>query len=374
MLGLRVHGRLAVVAGGGAAAQRRVASLLADGADVVVVAPALSGTLDRLAAGGLITARRREYVASDLDEAWLAVACTGQPRLDAAVAAEAARRRIWCATEDGKAASLAWLPDESEPAAGAGTMPAAAAGTLPAAAAGSGARTGTAAAARTGSGAGTGSGASTGTEPATVRFASSGQRVLVLGGARSGKSVTAERLLAGHARVDYIATGQVPAPEDAEWSARVHAHQRRRPAGWRTIETLDVERELAAAGTAAPAAGTASPAAGTASQAAGTASPAAVLIDCLSTWLAGVLDECGVWAGRPDADHALAHRIAGLVAAWRTTGRQVVAVSNEVGSGVVPGTISGRRFRDELGCLNARIAAECDEVWLCTAGIARRLR
>jgi adenosylcobinamide kinase/adenosylcobinamide-phosphate guanylyltransferase len=52
----------------------------------------------------------------------------------------------------------------------------------------------------------------------------------------------------------------------------------------------------------------------------------------------------------------------------------VIAVSSEIGSGVVPGTASGRRFRDELGRLNARIAADSDEVWLCTAGIARRLR
>ena len=52
----------------------------------------------------------------------------------------------------------------------------------------------------------------------------------------------------------------------------------------------------------------------------------------------------------------------------------MIAVSSEIGSGVVPGTASGRRFRDELGQLNARIAADSDEVWLCTAGIARRLR
>ena len=52
----------------------------------------------------------------------------------------------------------------------------------------------------------------------------------------------------------------------------------------------------------------------------------------------------------------------------------MVAVSNEVGSGVVPATESGIRFRDELGVVNARVAAECEQVWLCTAGIARRLR
>jgi adenosylcobinamide kinase/adenosylcobinamide-phosphate guanylyltransferase len=52
----------------------------------------------------------------------------------------------------------------------------------------------------------------------------------------------------------------------------------------------------------------------------------------------------------------------------------VVAVSNEVGSGVVPGTASGVRYRDELGLLNTRIAAQCQQVWLCTAGIPRRLK
>jgi adenosylcobinamide kinase/adenosylcobinamide-phosphate guanylyltransferase len=62
------------------------------------------------------------------------------------------------------------------------------------------------------------------------------------------------------------------------------------------------------------------------------------------------------------------------VQAWSTTARRVVAVSNEVGSGVVPATESGRRFRDELGWLNSRLAAAADEVWLCTAGIPTRLR
>ena len=99
-----------------------------------------------------------------------------------------------------------------------------------------------------------------------------------------------------------------------------------------------------------------------------------VLVECLSTWLARVMDDCGVWDGLPDADQVLAARLDTLVQAWRTTRRHVVAVSNEVGSGVVPGTVSGRRYRDELGRLNARIAADSQEVWLCIAGIAQRLR
>ena len=181
-------------------------------------------------------------------------------------------------------------------------------------------------------------------------------RVLVLGGARSGKSVTAERLLATRDRVDYVATGGPPDAADPEWAERVRAHQQRRPAHWVTLETLDLVPVLA----------------GPRLTARDRVTP--LLVDCLSTWLAGVMEECGLWSGRPGADQQLAARVDELLGAWRATTRPVVAVSNEVGSGVVPATVSGRRYRDELGVLNTRIAAECEQVWLCTAGIARRLR
>jgi adenosylcobinamide kinase/adenosylcobinamide-phosphate guanylyltransferase len=69
----------------------------------------------------------------------------------------------------------------------------------------------------------------------------------------------------------------------------------------------------------------------------------------------------------------VAEAVDGLVLAWRTTAARVVAVSNEVGSGVVPPYPSGRRFRDELGSLNARLAAESDEVFVVEAGIPRSL-
>jgi len=177
-------------------------------------------------------------------------------------------------------------------------------------------------------------------------------RVLVLGGARSGKSVTAERMLSGRAPVDYVACGMPVDDADPSWAERVRLHQERRPAHWTTLETLDLEGVLDSAdGAAVP-----------------------VLVDCLSTWLAGVMDECGLWTGAAGADKELADRVDGLLHAWRSTRRVVVAVSNEVGSGVVPATASGVRYRDELGRLNALIAAECERVWLCTAGIARRLR
>ena len=179
-------------------------------------------------------------------------------------------------------------------------------------------------------------------------------RVLVLGGARSGKSVTAERMLANRDRVDYVACGPTVDGADPSWAERVRLHRERRPARWTTRETLELAGVLAEAPPARQ--------------------PAPVLVDCLSTWLAGVMDDCGLWADAAGADKEVASRVDTLLDAWRSTRRQVVAVSNEVGSGVVPATVSGGRFRDELGTLNARIAAECEQVWLCVAGIARRIR
>jgi len=180
--------------------------------------------------------------------------------------------------------------------------------------------------------------------------------VLVLGGARSGKSVTAERLLGNRDHVDYVACGPRADGDDPGWAERVRLHRERRPAHWTTLETLDLEgvlagRDLSAARQRVP-----------------------VLIDCLSTWLAGVMDESGLWAGVEEAGKELAGRVDGLLDAWRSTTRLAIAVSNEVGSGVVPATASGVRYRDELGRLNAQVAAESEQVWLCTAGIARRLR
>jgi len=183
-----------------------------------------------------------------------------------------------------------------------------------------------------------------------------GYRVLVLGGARSGKSATAERLLAGRDQVDYVATGAAPDASDPEWAARVATHRERRPPHWATLETRDLEGVLAAPDLSARQLAT------------------PVLVDCLSTWLAGVMDECGLWSAAPGADQALAARLDGLLDAWRATRRTVVAVSREVGSGVVPATASGARYRDELGLLNTRVAAQGQQVWLCTAGIPRRLR
>jgi adenosylcobinamide kinase/adenosylcobinamide-phosphate guanylyltransferase len=182
------------------------------------------------------------------------------------------------------------------------------------------------------------------------------RRTLVLGGARSGKSMTAERMLAAEPVVCYVATAAV-ADDDPEWSDRIAAHVSRRPANWTTVESIELGELLRER----------------------TAADPPLLIDCLTVWLARVMDRSGVWSADDEtakkaADVALAEAIDGLVQAWRTTRARVVAVSNEVGSGVVPERPSGRRFRDELGALNAALAAASDDVVLVTAGIATSLR
>lgn len=177
------------------------------------------------------------------------------------------------------------------------------------------------------------------------------RRTLVLGGARSGKSVEAERRLAAFPGVVYVATGG-SRDDDPEWAERVSAHKERRPASWRTRETCDLVPLLEAAGPP-------------------------LLVDCLALWLTDAMDSAGAWDDdrwRSVGARMLHERVAELVAAVRATRRTVVAVSNEVGSGIVPATPSGRRFRDELGRLNAAFAAECEHVLLVTAGVAQPLR
>jgi adenosylcobinamide kinase/adenosylcobinamide-phosphate guanylyltransferase len=171
-------------------------------------------------------------------------------------------------------------------------------------------------------------------------------KVLVLGGARSGKSAHAESLVGDRDDVIYLATS-APFPGDDEWAQRVAAHRARRPAGWTTLETT-APSDLLRGGT--------------------------VLVDSVTTWVAALMDETGVWAGEAGAAQRLAARCDALVNAWAMTSAHVVAVSDEVGLGVVPETASGRLFRDTLGAVNQRLAGTADEVWFVVAGLPQRLR
>jgi adenosylcobinamide kinase/adenosylcobinamide-phosphate guanylyltransferase len=186
-------------------------------------------------------------------------------------------------------------------------------------------------------------------------------RALVLGGARSGKSAFAERLLAEDPQVLYAATA--PRYEhDAEWAERIERHRETRPASWRTVEVGDTPDALAALLRTAD---------------------RTVLVDSLTLWLTAAMDAVGAWddaawnsgaaegGGPRDALGAL---VSELVGAYAASASSVVVVSDEVGFGVVPESAGTRRFRDELGWLNQAFAAAADEVSLVVAGIAVRLK
>jgi len=166
---------------------------------------------------------------------------------------------------------------------------------------------------------------------------------LVTGGARSGKSHLALGLAeAEPGPIDFIATAEA---HDAEMAARIRNHRAERGARYRTVE----------APLALPEAVAALPEGG------------AVVIDCLTLWCANL-----IFAGHDDA--ALHARTTALVAALKVRRRPAVVVTNEVGLGIVPGDALSRRYRDELGRMNQRLAAEADRVSLMVAGIAVTLR
>lgn len=169
--------------------------------------------------------------------------------------------------------------------------------------------------------------------------------VLVTGGVRSGKSRYAESLLAVEDQVSYLTPGYPADPAaDAEWAARVAAHQLRRPAAWRTVETLALADAVAAAS-------------------------GPVLIDCLGTWLTRLFDSWEAWdAEESEWSQRLVAETSSLVSAIGDHGGDVVVVTNEVGWGVVSEYRSGRLFADSLGRLNQQVAAACDHVVLMVAG------
>ena len=157
---------------------------------------------------------------------------------------------------------------------------------------------------------------------------------LILGGARSGKSLQGERLVAAAPPPwTYIATAQA---FDAEMRERIALHRARRDAGWRTIEApLDLIPALEAAGNAP------------------------VLVDCLTLWLSNLLlAEADPGAGTDS-----------LLAALEARRAPTVLVSNEVGLGIVPENALARRFRDAAGMLHQRIAARAHRVLLMVAGL-----
>ncbi len=158
--------------------------------------------------------------------------------------------------------------------------------------------------------------------------------------------------MAAEPDVTYVATGP-SRDDDPDWAARVKAHQTRRPAHWRTLETTDLATVL-------------------------TTETGVLLIDAIGTWLTAVIDAANAWPpSTPDSpsgssveDHeaaiqAVRRECDALIDAWRqTTARAVVAVSDEVGLGLIPPTPGGRLFRDLLGDLNQSLATQSEDAAL----------
>lgn len=170
---------------------------------------------------------------------------------------------------------------------------------------------------------------------------------LILGGARSGKSSYAETLAAQFSEVTYIATG-INHDDDEDWQERITLHRHRRPRHWHLIETVDLPGAIESLNGVG-------------------------LIDCLTLWLTGVLDGLEAWTKPWSAwGPMLDEKIEALLTSIRA--HDLIIVSNEIGFGVHPETTSGRLFRDELGRLNAQVAAVCEEVVLVIAGIPMKLK
>ena len=159
--------------------------------------------------------------------------------------------------------------------------------------------------------------------------------ILVLGGASSGKSAFAERLVDFHSRpMTYVATAQ---PHDEEMAVKIAAHRAARGPGWTTVEAPlepgDALRAIPSEGIA--------------------------LFDCATLWLTNHILAYGDLAAAESR----------LMAALDAMRAPVVIVSNEVGQGIVPETSLGRRFRSAQGGLNQRLAARADLVVLVVAGL-----
>ncbi len=182
--------------------------------------------------------------------------------------------------------------------------------------------------------------------------------MLVLGPVRAGKSARATALaLASGKRVVFVATAAID-PTDAEMQDRVAQHRRDRPSSWTLVET-------AAPGAPALAAVIADADAQT-----------CIVVDALGTWIAARLYEWRAWAERDTRAtlDALDAEGAALADALARTRAHVILVAEETGWGLVPPNALGRVFRDALGRLTQRVAAQAERVELVVAGYAVDLR
>ena len=171
--------------------------------------------------------------------------------------------------------------------------------------------------------------------------------ILILGGARSGKSRFAQQLAEriGGAEVLFVATAEAG---DLEMASRIEVHRNSRPRAWDTLEKpIEVARALAAAPDRYQ----------------------AVLIDCLTLLVSNVVLSCGNPVDTTMAEKRMRQRERCPDCCLPRAQGAVIIVSSEVGQGLVPDNRLGRVFRDVLGWTNQAVAAAADAVYLLVAGL-----
>jgi adenosylcobinamide kinase/adenosylcobinamide-phosphate guanylyltransferase len=173
-----------------------------------------------------------------------------------------------------------------------------------------------------------------------------GKIVLVTGGARSGKSLFAERYAAKYGEiVAYIATAQI---YDDEMSSRVERHRQRRPASWRTWEApYHADQSIHEASMVAD----------------------IVLFDCLTLYTTNLMLSAEAPQDVEKRFQYVMKETDKLIARAQAGGKTVIFVTNEVGMGIVPDNPMAREYRDLAGSVNQKIAAEAEEVYLVISGI-----
>jgi adenosylcobinamide kinase/adenosylcobinamide-phosphate guanylyltransferase len=175
-----------------------------------------------------------------------------------------------------------------------------------------------------------------------------GQLILVLGGARSGKSAYAQRLaqVLGGEQVLFVATAEAG---DEEMAQRIARHQQTRPLAWQTVEApRQIGETLRASHSTAR----------------------VVLVDCLSLLVSNALMPLGDMPGLEAAEAVVREEVEGLLRLLEASPATWLVVSNEVGLGLVPETPLGRVYRDLLGQANQALAAQAQAVYLLVAGLA----
>jgi adenosylcobinamide kinase/adenosylcobinamide-phosphate guanylyltransferase len=175
--------------------------------------------------------------------------------------------------------------------------------------------------------------------------------MLILGGARSGKSRYAQQLAQSVGpRVLYVATARVL---DEEMERRVAVHRADRPAGWQTLEAPD-HLDLAFQGLKD--------------------TYDAILLDCVTLLLSGSFLPLPDDADEEELSLAAGEALSDLLKAMKNRPEPWIVVSNEIGLGIVPETLMGRVFRDVQGRANQQLAAIADEVYFMAAGIPLKIK